>query len=143
MLLIHPVIQFLTTLLALYVFFTGIQRFRFLHLNQKAAFSWRRHVAVGISVIVLWVAGFIGGLMIVKQYWYTYFITGIHSKTALLMLPLMAFGLGTGLYMNRIRKKRKLLPLLHGINNLILLLLTFSQVISGWQVYQVFVLGNG
>ena len=142
MLLIHPLIQLAATLVAFYVFLTGLQRYRMLHLGKKTTFPWRRHVLMGAGVILIWFGGLIGGVLMVKQYWYAYFITGVHGKIGLLMLPFMAFGMVSGLYMNRVRKKRKILPRLHALNNTILLLLAVSQVFSGWHVYRVFVLGG-
>ena len=57
MLSIHPIIMFVATLLALYVFGLSIQRFRFLHLKQKAVFNWKRHVLLGEIVMITWLGG--------------------------------------------------------------------------------------
>jgi hypothetical protein len=84
-------------------------------------------------------AGFLGGDLIVSFYWGGSEITGLHSKIAFFILPFLFFGLFTGLYMNKIKKKRKLLPLFHGIGNLFLLLLSFVQIVTGWWVYVNFI----
>jgi len=44
MLLLHPLMQLVATVLVLVVLQQGIQRFRFQHLKQKAAFQWKRHI---------------------------------------------------------------------------------------------------
>jgi len=61
---------------------------------------------------------------------------------ALVMLPLILFGLFSGLYMDRRKKKRTLLPLLHGINNMVVLALVGYQITTGWWVVNVYVLGR-
>ena len=143
MLLIHPILQAGTLLLALYVFYLGLSRFMSLHLGRKAAFKWRGHVLLGEIVILAWlVGGPAGGLYMVKSYWRAYLITGGHASLGLAMLPFLAFGLASGLYLNRVKKKRKLLPFLHGLNNLTLIALALVQAWSGVGVYRSFVLGN-
>jgi len=57
------------------------------------------------------------------------------------MMPLILFGLISGHYMNRVKKKRTILPLMHGINNLIVVILAVWQIKSGWWVYTTYVLG--
>ena len=141
MLLFHPLIQILATFLAVYVLWLGLQRFRSQHLQQKIAFKWRPHVKLGTIAMVLWLAGLVGGLIMARIWWQGFMITGTHGKTALVMLPLLLFGLGSGLYLDHRKKKRKVLPLLHGFNNLLLLTLALYQTYSGWWVYSVFVIG--
>jgi hypothetical protein len=55
---------------------------------------------------------------------------------------MILFGLLSGYIMNKTRKKRSVLPLAHGINNLILTLLALTQMITGWGVIKLFVLGG-
>ena len=143
LLYIHPATQFIATMMAIYALVIGGQRFRFLHLGQKASFKWQRHVWFGGCAVFLWFIGFWGGLFVVKNFWYSVLITGLHAKVGAAMIPLMLFGIITGMYMHKKKKKRKVLPLLHGINNLILLILALFQFYSGWYVYNAFVLGNG
>ncbi len=140
-LLFHPVIQALTTTLAGYVLWLGLQRFQSQHLHRKIAFKWKSHVTLGTVALGLWLAGLIGGLIMVKIWWGGILITGSHGKTALFMLPLILFGLFSGLYMDHRKKKRSALPLLHGLNNLLLLILALYQAYTGWWVYSVYVIG--
>jgi len=58
------------------------------------------------------------------------------------MLPLILFGLFSGLYMDHKKQKRKLLVLIHGLTNIIVLVLAFYQISSGWWVVNVYILGN-
>ena len=141
MLSVHPFIQGSATLLALYVFFLGVQRFRFIHLHHGVAFKWKRHVFLGEIALGVWLVGIVGGMTMVYFYWYGFLITGTHGKIALVMVPFIIFGVASGLFMNHNKKKRKVLPLIHGLSNLVLLILAFTQVVTGWWVYRVFVLG--
>ena len=141
MLSVHPVIQSSAILLALYVFFLGVQRFRLLHLYKGVAFKWKLHVFLGEIALGAWLVGMVGGMTMVYFYWYGFLITGTHGKVALVMVPFIIFGLASGLFMNHNKKKRKVIPLIHGLSNLVLLILALTQVVSGWWVYRDFVLG--
>ena len=141
-LVIHPTIQFSAILLALYVFYLGLHRFRFLHLHQKAVFQWRRHVVLGEIAMGVLLAGMLGGMAMVYVYWHGFLITGIHGKVGLATVPFILFGLGSGLYMNRGKKQRRILAFVHGLNNLFVLLMAMSQIVSGWWLYKAFVLGG-
>ncbi len=142
MLVIHPIIQFFVMLLALYVFYLGLQRFRLLHLHQKVVFRWKRHVVLGEIALGVLLAGMLGGMAMVYAYWHRVIITGIHAKIALVMVPFMIFGLVSGLFMNHKKKQRRILALIHGLNNLVVLILALTQIVSGSWVYRVFVLGG-
>ena len=143
MLLIHPLTQLTATVLVLLVLQQCIQRFRSQHLKQKAGFKWKRHVYLGTCVMALWSAGFVGGLAVVRNYWYAIFITGMHAKVGMAMLPFMLIGTLSGWIMHRRKQRRKVLPLIHGVNNLVLVLLALFQIYNGWQVLNAFVWGNG
>ena len=142
MLSIHPIIQLSATCLGLYVFYLGVQRFRSLHLKQKVKFNWKRHVFLGKIVMATWLAGILGGVSIAYMTWHGFLVTGIHGKVALVILPLILFGLFSGLHMNRMKKKRTFLPFVHGFVNLTILVLALYQISTGWWVYNVYVLGN-
>lgn len=139
MLFLHPVNQLFSIILAFYVFFLGLQRFRSLHLNHDIRFNWKRHVTFGIISLAIMFMGLLGGTAIVDFYWGGSRITGIHATIAFIILPFLLFGLFTGLYMNKKKKKRKSLPFIHGIANLFLLILAFVQILTGWGVYVNFI----
>jgi len=138
---IHPALQFTGILFALFVFKLGIARFRMIHLKQKIRFKWKQHVRFGISATIIWLTGILGGLYIVKTSWYSFMITGLHAKIGLLMMPFILFAFVTGIYMDKNKKKRTVLPLVHGIFNTALLILAFVQIYTGVAVYRTYVLG--
>ena len=139
MLFLHPINQLLSILLALYVFFLGLQRVRSLYLNHNIRFNWKRHVTLGVIALVAMFVGLLGGMAAVYFYWRGFQITGAHAKIAFFILPFLFFGFFSGFYMNRIKKKRKLLPFIHGIGNLVLLILACFQIVTGWGVYVNFI----
>ena len=142
MLVIHPIIQLSAVVLTLYVFCLGVQRFRSLHLHQKTLFRWKRHVLLGKIALLALLGGMMGGITMVYLYLHGFLITGIHGKVALVMTTFIIFGGTTGLYMDRNKKKRTALPLIHGLSNLVLLILALTQVVTGWRVYTLLVLGR-
>jgi nitric oxide reductase large subunit len=142
MLIIHPIIQFLAILSALYVFYLGLQRFRFLHLHHKVVFRWKWHVALGEIALGALLAGMLGGMAVVYVYRHGVFLTGIHGQLALLMAPFMVFGLVSGLYLNHKKRQPRILPLIHGLNNLAVLVMAASQIVSGLRIYRMFVSGG-
>ena len=141
MLLIHPTIQLSAVLLAFYVLYLGMRRFRFLHLDKKTLFPWKRHVVLGLISLIALLSGTFIGLGMVYTHWGGFLITGTHGKVAVAMVPFILFGIFSGLYMNVRKKKRKTLPLMHGINNLIILSLGVSQAFTGWTILSTFVFG--
>jgi hypothetical protein len=139
MLFIHPIIQFLAILLTVYAFFLGIGRIRSLPLIPHSRFKWKQHVTLGIIATMALLLGLLGGMAVVYFYWRGFLITGAHGRIAIWILPLILFGLLSGIYMDRIKKNRIVLPLIHGANNLILLILAIVQIVTGWGVYVNFI----
>ncbi len=138
---LHPILQFLATLASLYVLYLGVLRFRAAHLrHQGIVFPWKRHVALGAAVMITWALGFAFGLGVVWWKWGEVFV-GRHSLTGLLMLPLIAFGLGSGLVMDRVKAPRRALPLAHGIANTGLVLLALWQLFTGTRLLLTLTLG--
>ena len=142
MLFVHPVFQFLAFILACYVFYLGLQRLRTLHLKHSVAFLWKRHVVLGLIALGTFLGGMIGGIIMVYMYWRNYFITGLHSRVAIVLVPLILFGVFSGLYMHLNKKKRKHLPILHAVNNAVLLFLSLVQIVTGWKILSTYVLGQ-
>jgi hypothetical protein len=99
-------------------------------------------VVLGEIALGLLLGGMIGGITMVYVYWHAFLITGTHGKVALAMATFVIFGLASGLYMHRKKRERKLLPLVHGLNNLAVLILAVIQIVTGWWVYRAFVLGE-
>jgi len=129
---IHPVLQTLAVLLSLYVLYLGVMRFCFTHLGHKGiVFQWKRHVAQGIAVMVTWLLAFAIGLGAAWKAWSVVGITETHYLVALGMLPLIGFGLGSGFVMDKVKARRKMLPLAHGIVNTVLVALALWQLATG------------
>lgn len=139
MLFFHPVFQLATFGLSLYTLILGCQRFIIVHFRQKFRFARKRHAVLGMLTMAMWLVGAAGGMAMVRLHWHGNFITGRHWQVAFSMLPLMLFGFCTGLYMYKNPKKRIVLPLLHGLNNLVLIFMALSQFASGWWVYTNFI----
>lgn len=140
MLWLHPILQVLATFVALYAGYLGMERFLSRHLGKRTQFLWKRHVVVGKIALCTWLAGLGGGMFAAKLKWSVMLVTGQHYKVAFLMLPLILFGLASGVYMDRWKQKRLVLPLLHGLGNLVLLFLAFYQFRTGWAVIRDFIL---
>ncbi len=96
---------------------------------------------LGMVALSMWLGGLCGGLVLSRVYWNAFLVTGLHGKVALLLLPLLLFGIGSGLYMNRVKKKRKWTPLAHAVNNLLIIILAAFQIYTGAIIFQTYVLG--
>lgn len=140
MLWAHPVIEALATLLALFVLVLAMPRIMRNHFGGSAPFAWKRHVTLGMLCILLWFGGMVGGVLTTYQAWPSVFFTGAHYKTALIMLPFMAFGFISGVILDRKKKRRTLLPVLHGICNLALFAMAVWQAITGINLVRIFLL---
>jgi len=137
---IHPVLQFLCTVLALYVMFLGVQRFRAAHLKHKVMFNWKRHVLTGKIVLGVWFVAFVWGAGACRILWGASDLTGTHFVVGLIMLPLLVTGYATGHVLDAVKKRRTVLPLVHGANNALLLGLALYQIWTGIEVVRVFLL---
>jgi len=140
MLWFHPALQILATMIGIYAGYLGMERFLAQHMGKRAQFLWKRHVILGRFAILLWTAGLAGGLVIARLQWDVNFVTGEHYRNAFNMIPLIVFGVASGVYMDRKKAKRTILPLMHGLCNLILLTMAVYQIRTGWQVLQDFIL---
>ena len=140
MLWIHPALQLLCTALALYVMLLGVRRFRAAHLKHKVVFDWKRHVLYGKIVLVVWFVAFVWGAGTARIIWGVSDVTGAHYAVGLIMLPLLVTGYATGHVLDKVKKRRKILPLVHGGNNSLLLALALYQVWSGVGVVRLFLL---
>lgn len=141
MLLLHPVIQTIAILLAFYTFLTGLKRFRAFHLKQKVIFPWKRHVLVGRVTLSLLLIGLILGFTMVRLHWGHNLMTFGHGKMALVIVPFILFGFLSGHFLSSKKPNLPALRILHGLNNLILLVLLFNQARLGIEVYKLFVVG--
>lgn len=138
---IHPLIQTLCLLLAVWVLHMGIRRFRAQHMGVKVMFPWKQHVFWGKIVHVTWVLGMLLGLFMAWYAWGDINLTGPHFLVGVTMIPFLAVGLITGLMLQKPKGKRTALALVHGISNLVLFALAIYQAISSIEVIVLFLLG--
>lgn len=141
MLLIHPMVQAAGILLVLAAALSGVQRFRSLHLHQQTSFPWRRHVLLGKAAFFTLLAGAGLGLGMVRYHWDQNLMTMGHGKTGLVILPLLVFGIVSGLLLDAKKAKGTVLKVHHGVNNTLVLLLVLNQLRTGLRVYRLFVSG--
>jgi len=130
-LLLHGPIQCLTVPFVSYVFLLGLRRFGGLHLGRRSVFAWKRHVVLGTVTLSVLLAGAFSGMALLYLRWKLYLVTD-HGRVGLAMIPLILFGLISGLYMDRKRARRTALPLIHGLNSLALFFLLLYQAWTGW-----------
>ncbi len=140
MLFIHPVWQFVATILGIYVFYLGWPRLWATFSGGKAAFLWKRHVSLGLITLTALLVGLVGGAAVTSYYWGGTGYTRHHYLIGLAMGPLMVFGLVSGLLLDRQKGKYKKLPVLHGLNNTAVLFLALVQIWTGLNVVRFFIL---
>jgi hypothetical protein len=133
---IHPIAQALTTLLALYVLRLGLSRFASRHLGKTTAFNWNRHVTLGKVVVVVWALGALGGLSVTYLTYGKIFTQSLHFRIGIIMLPVLLITYLTGTRMDRRRGQSNILPVVHLVNNVILLILAGMQVVTGLDIVQ-------
>ncbi|MBI9075612.1 MAG: DUF4079 family protein [Desulfatibacillum sp.] len=134
MIYMHPLSQTLMFVLGVYALYLAIPRVRGLHTHQKAAFSRKRHALVGVIALGGLLGGMVGGSVIGGILKLDPYIGEAHEIIGVVMALLMAFGIVTGLIQYYKPKPRNILPALHGLGNLIVLLLFLAQAYTGVQI---------
>jgi hypothetical protein len=130
---LHPLLQVGLMALSFYVLYLGLSRAQTLHLGRPRPFAWGRHVRLGLVVMVGWFAAGLAGAVTARLTWHAWGLTGGHLKSALVATPFLLFGLGSGLVLHYCKKKRKVLPVAHGLNNLFLVGLALGHLVTGRQ----------
>jgi uncharacterized membrane protein YfcA len=136
---IHPIAQFVSILFVLYAAHLGLQRARSLHFGKTVKFLRHRHVITGSIGLIAMLGGIAGGYIMVSRYLLSPDLK-LHETVALIILVLALFGIFSGFFLYLNPKKRLLLPVVHGINNLVILALALVQVVTGISAYLRFVL---
>lgn len=131
---LHPIFQTLALPFAICALLLGWARFAAVHLARPGQFQWTRHVTLGSVALSIWLAGFFAGAGIAWLEWRAVFVTGLHARLGLCMVPFLAFGLVSGLAMHRKKKARRWLPLAHGLNNALLIPAAFVQLATGLRI---------
>ena len=134
---IHPIVQALTALLALYVLRLGLSRFASRHLGKTTVFQWDRHVMLGKVVAAVWALGAIGGMSVTYLTYGKLFTESLHFKIGIIVLPVLLITFLTGTRLNRRRNQSNILPVVHLVNNILLLILAGTQVVTGLHIVRV------
>jgi len=133
---IHPIAQVLTALLALYVLRLGLSRFASRHLAKRTVFQWNRHVMLGKVVVVVWALGALGGLSVTYLTYGKIFAESLHFKIGIIMPAVLLVIWLTGTRLDRRRDQSYILPVVHLVNNVLLLILAAIQVVTGLGIVQ-------
>ena len=136
---IHPAAQLGAILLAFYAAYLGLQRAQSLHFGKTKQFLRERHVIAGTIALITMLGGIAAGAIMVNRYLLNPDM-GLHVAVAMLMLPLLVFGIFSGFYLYLNPGKGRIFAAVHGINNLVILALALVQIISGIQAYLRYVL---
>ena len=136
---IHPAIQLLGIVFGYIAMYWGAKRFLVVHRQMKFSFPWNHHVLYGKIAIFLWLVGISVGLYFTHKEWNNYRITGEHYIVGMFMLPLLLTTFITGYWMELFKKKRAVLCAAHGALGFLLCFFAFLQIITGVQVFALFV----
>ena len=113
----------------------GLKRLRSKHFGAQVPFAWKRHVLLGLVVLVGMLLGMLGGMGTMFVVTGTVNGTGWHFANAMYMLPLILFGIASGLWMDRNKAPRTALPLIHAAVNALVLLMALCQAATGVGIY--------
>lgn len=136
---IHPAGQLAAILFCCYAAYHGLQWTRSLHFNRTSRFYRERHAIAGTIALVSMLGGIAAGFIMVNRYLFSPEM-GLHGTVAILILPLGLFGIFSGFFLYIQPGQRRALPAIHGINNLIILVLALLQIITGTMAYLRYVL---
>jgi hypothetical protein len=133
---VHPIVQSLTAVLALYVLWLGLARFASRHLGKQTVFKWVRHVKFGKLVVAVWALGGLGGLIMTYIAYGKIFTESLHFRIGIAILVLLLVTWLTGTRMDRRRGQSDILPVIHLANNALLLILIAIQLVTGIGIVQ-------
>ncbi|MDD6181507.1 MAG: hypothetical protein ACI33N_05655 [Desulfovibrionaceae bacterium] len=133
---LHPLMQVFAAALGLWAMWQGVQRFRMTH-GVKVLFPWRQHVKLGAWALALWLLGALGFYVTHSIFGETH-ITGAHAFMAWPVMLLAVIGLGTGYVMDRWKRRRVWMPLVHGALNVLLLVLVAAECWTGVELWESF-----
>lgn len=133
---LHPVMQVLAALIGCYAMWQGWKRVQ-MQRGVKIIFPWKQHVRWGAVALILWSLGALGFYVTHDLFGSTH-ITGLHAQLAWPIIALSIFGLATGYIMDKYKKKRKILPIVHGIVNVLLLILVGIECYTGYTLLETF-----
>ena len=123
---VHPVVQAIALLPGLLALCQGIQRVAMNHFKMRLVFPWKAHVRWGSVAMLLWIAGAFGFYVTHEVFGETH-ITGIHAELAVWIIALCVVGLLSGIVMDKKKKRRFWLPVIHGFLNGLLIVLVLYE----------------
>jgi len=132
----HPVVQFCALFFGIWAMYQGCKRFAMLH-GVKIIFPWKQHVKFGSAALILWTLGGLGFYVTHSLFGMTH-ITDGHAMIAWYVIGLSVLGFGSGYVMNKYKKKRKWMPILHGLLNIFLLALVIYEAYTGMFLLSTF-----
>lgn len=133
----HPIVQFLALFIGLYALWQGWLRVRMTVFKKKVIFPWKSHVRMGTLAMILWMIGGLGFYTTHTIFGETH-ITEIHADVAWVIFALCAFGLINGAIMDKYKKQRHWLPVIHGVANTILVAIAIFECCNGISVLKNF-----
>jgi len=136
---LHPAGQLMAILFACYAAFLGFQRTKSLHFGKVARFLRQPHAIIGAIVLISMLGGIVAGDIIVNTYLLEPDLT-LHVVFAVVILVLGLVGISSGFFLYFKPKPRRILPAIHGVNNLLLLIICFGQIVTGAMAYLRYVL---
>lgn len=136
---IHPAAQLTVIIIGFYAAYLGYRRIQSLHLDITAKFPRKRHAVSGAIALISMIMGSAAGSLIKGRY-LQHTHLGTHEAVAMIIIALGIFGILSGYYLYASPRKRKIIPLIHGIGNFAVLLLAIVQIITGTAAYLRYVL---
>jgi hypothetical protein len=106
---------------------------------MTAGFPRKRHAFAGTVALIFMLAGSVAGSFMKDRFLQNTDL-GIHGAVAMLIIVLGLFGIISGYFLYTTPRKRKILPVVHGVNNFAILLLALVQILSGTAAYLRYVL---
>ena len=136
---IHPVGQLVAILIACYAAYLGFQRTQGLHFGKTVKFQRDHHVVAGAIALISMLGGIAAGSIMANRYLLKPDMS-LHVTLAMFILVLGLFGIFSGFFLYLNPKQRRILPAIHGMNNLVIIILAFAQVVTGINAYLRYVL---
>ncbi|MCT4533915.1 hypothetical protein [Halodesulfovibrio sp.] len=136
---IHPAIQITGIVFGYIALYWGMKRFLKVHNDMSFLFPWKRHVLFGKIAVLLWTIGIGVGIYYTHAEWNNYRLTEEHYRVGMASIPLLLATFVSGYWMDVVKKKRQSFCVAHGVVGLFLCVLVFIQIITGIQVFFLFV----
>ena len=135
MLWIHPLFMAATSFFLAYSLWSGGKRLLSKRMKStRFVFAWKRHVRCGVLLLALWLVGMVGGMIMVKLFYGEALLFRRHIQGAVVVLVLGSVALVTGLIMHRKKQQRRILPVVHALNNIGLTAAFAWQADTGWDL---------